>query len=430
MRSPRLIYFSAVLLLAFAATSVSAQVRSSNCVSPVDFTGWINCRYDEIAAARISQRGNTQQVELPSIAENTTSLVDQSSAPDLMGLALDLAGLNKDSDSGKTAMAATFSAYALYARGLNHDGLDPAFYTRHANLRRFSFTIGRDDGDSKAGTNDPATILGGKILLINRREVTRRENLDELDKVSKRLNAATPDFLATSSDVEDYIYNQLAAKLNLPMPPTPASKVAFINGPLNVGNFAGTLALLNTKQLDQIDDIIIQRINSKVDLEDESLKAFETIRRRPQLSFIFQSKLRKGTGVDEYQTGLTYDYGLYRRLNLTLNGTFNYRNSPLIGADTRGGKLAAEARFQLTPDKNLLGGTGPFVFSMSSSAEWLTKTKPTYVGQAKFTIPIYSGINFPISVSFSNNSGLIKESKVRGQFGFTFDLAKLLLRKQ
>ena len=429
MRSTWLVYFSAVILFAFAAVSVSAQVRSTNCVSPTDFTAWINCRYDEIAAARISQRGNTQQVELPSIAENTTSLVDQSSAPDLMGLALDLAGLNKGSDSGKTGMAVTFSAYALYARGSNHDGLDPEFYTRHADLRRFSFTIGRDNDETKAGTNDAATILGGKVLLINRREVTRRENLDLLDKVSKRLSTAASDFAAISSDVQDYIYNQLAAKLNLLIPATTASKIAFNNNQLNVGNFAGTLALLDAKQLDQIREMITSRINSKVALEDESLKAFETIRRKPQLSFILQSKLRKDIGVDEYQTGLTYDYGLYRRLNLTINGTFNYRNSPAIGADTRGGKLATEARFQLTPDKNILGGTGPFLFSLSSSAEWLTKTKPTYIGQAKFTIPIYSGIDLPISVSFSNKTELIKESKVRGRFGFTFDLAKLLSAK-
>jgi len=428
MHSPRFVCVSTVILLLFAAISVSSQVRSSNCVSPTDFTAWINCRYDEIAAARISQRGNTQQVELPSIADDTTSLVDQSSAPDLMGLALGLAGVNKGSDSGNTPIAVTFSAYALYARGANHNGLDPAFYTRHADLRRFSFTIGRDD-DAKAD-NEAATILGGKILLINRREVTRPENLAELDKVSKRLNAATPDFAATASDVQDYIYNQLATKLNLPVPPTVASKIAFINNQLNVGNFAGTLALLDTKQLDQFDEIITSRINSKVDLEDESLRAFETIRRKPQLSFILQSKLRKQTGVDEYQTGLTYDYGVFRKLNLTLNGTFNYRNSPIVGGDTRGGKVAAEAKFQLTPDKNILGGTGPFLFSMSSSAEWLTKTKSSYIGQAKFTIPIYSGIDLPISVSFSNKTDLIRESKVRGRVGFTLDLAKLLQQKR
>jgi hypothetical protein len=430
MHSLKLLRVAALMFfVTMAPLSASSQVRSSNCVSPADFAAWINCRYDEIAAARISQRGNTQQVEMPSIAENTTSLVDQSAAPDLMGLALDLAGLNKASDSGKTAMAATFSAYALYARGANHEALDPAFYTRHAGLRRFSFTIGRDEAEAKAGANDAATLLGGKILLVNRREVTRKDNLDEIDKVSKRLNAATPDFLATVSDVEDYLYNQLAPGLHLPVPGAPADKVSFINNQLNTGHFAGTLAVLTSKQLDEIDEMITKRINSKVELIDESLKAFETIRRRPQLSFTIQSKLRNGTGIDEYQTGLTYDYGLYNRLNLTLNGTFNYRNSSTIGGDTRGGKLAAEARFQLTPDKNILGGTGPFLFSLSSSAEWLTKTKPTYIGQAKFTIPIYSGINLPISVSFSNNTGLIKESKVRGRFGFTLDLAKLLSQK-
>jgi hypothetical protein len=42
-----------------------------------------------------------------------------------MGLALDLAGVNKPSESGKTAMAATFSAYALYAAGVQRNPLDP-----------------------------------------------------------------------------------------------------------------------------------------------------------------------------------------------------------------------------------------------------------------------------------------------------------------
>jgi hypothetical protein len=341
-----------------------------------------------------------------------------------MGLALDLAGVNKPSESGKTAMAATFSAYALYAAGVQRNPLDPAFYNQHSGLRRFSFTIGQSGEDTDE--NGSVTVLAGKVLLVNRREVTRSENLQELQKVSARLKVATPDFLAMVDEVQNYLYTELAPAFGLPIPGARGDKISFINTQLGVGNMTATLGRLSEKQLDEIDEIITRRISSKVDLVDESLRAFETIRRRPQLSLIVQSKLRRGTGVDEYQSGLTYDYGLYRRINLTLNGTFNYLNSPVIGGDIRGGKLAGETKFQLTPEKNILGGSGPFYFSLAGSAEWLTKIKPTYVGQAKFTIPIYSGIDFPISVSFSNKTDLIKESTVRGRFGFTFDLAKLL----
>jgi len=428
--NPQKLFRVAILItvVVFAGLTAHAQVRTTNCVSPTDFADWINCRYDEIAAARINQRGNTQQVELPSIAENTTSLVDQSAAPDVMGLALDLAGLNNNSESGKTAMAATFSAYALYSAGVQHNPLDPAFYNGHAGLRRFSFTVGQSGEDNNE--NERVTVLGGKILLINRRDVTRQENLAELAKVSARLNTATVDFSGMVDEVQNYMYAQLASRLGLPVPATHAALIGFINTQLGTGQMTATLSLLSVQQLGAIDEIITRRIGSKVDLVDQSLQAFETIRRRPQLSFLLQSKLRRGTGVDEYQTGLTYDYGIYRRINLTLNGTFNYLNSPVIGGDIRGGKLAGETKFQLTPEKNILGGSGPFYFSLAGAAEWLTKTRPTYTGQAKFTIPIYSGIDFPISVSFSNKTELIKESTVRGRFGFTLDLGKLLSAKQ
>lgn len=45
------------------------------------------------------------------------------------------------------------------------------------------------------------------------------------------------------------------------------------------------------------------------------------------------------------------------------------------------------------------------------------------VGQFKFTIPIADwGIKLPLSLTFANRTDLIKESTVRANFGFTFDL--------
>ena len=72
-----------LLLLVF-----SGGVAFAQCSTPRDFDEWINCRVEQIASARINQRGNTQQTESPAVSSNSTSLVDQSSAPDLVGLAL------------------------------------------------------------------------------------------------------------------------------------------------------------------------------------------------------------------------------------------------------------------------------------------------------------------------------------------------------
>jgi len=48
------------------------------------------------------------------------------------------------------------------------------------------------------------------------------------------------------------------------------------------------------------------------------------------------------------------------------------------------------------------------------------------VAQFKFNIPMAAGMSFPFSITYANSSELIKESKVRANFGFTFDTDKLL----
>jgi len=48
------------------------------------------------------------------------------------------------------------------------------------------------------------------------------------------------------------------------------------------------------------------------------------------------------------------------------------------------------------------------------------------VAQFKFEIPLAAGMSFPFSVTYANSSELIKEDRVRANFGFTFDTDKLL----
>jgi hypothetical protein len=61
-------------------------------------------------------------------------------------------------------------------------------------------------------------------------------------------------------------------------------------------------------------------------------------------------------------------------------------------------------------------------------------TQPGKIGlfQAKYSIPIgnNSGVQVPVSVTYSNRTDLIKESDVQGNIGITFDLDKLVAGKQ
>jgi hypothetical protein len=53
------------------------------------------------------------------------------------------------------------------------------------------------------------------------------------------------------------------------------------------------------------------------------------------------------------------------------------------------------------------------------------------LGQLKLVIPINgTGIKIPLSVTFANRTEFVKEATVRGNFGFTFDLDRLLLGRK
>ena len=116
-----LLLFATIALL--LATAESSRSQSSGdplkaCESQTTtFDTWAACLIDKVATPIVNQRHPANQVEVPSIADNTTSLVDQTSAPDLVGLALNLAGLKSNSDQAENGNSGTIttSAYALYA---------------------------------------------------------------------------------------------------------------------------------------------------------------------------------------------------------------------------------------------------------------------------------------------------------------------------
>jgi hypothetical protein len=394
----------------------------------------MNCLVYGVAAARINQTGTSKQVETPSIAENTTSLVDQTEAPDLFGFALNFAGLKKggDNDSDSAAPSLTTTAYALYAGTKGQDPLDPAFYQQHAGLRRLSFTIGRDDGE--ADDDDDATILGFKYLIVNKRDASNRSNRGQIVSVSNAVAAAGIGFVNLTDRVQRYLFAQLGPGLGYPRAgetPDDALNRFLLERMNNAAQMQSTLGMLTPTHKKAITAIVESGIDPQVNLQSTALEAFEKIRRRPQMSFSFQTKQRRRDGADEYRTGLLYDVGIYQRLNFAANATFDYEDSKAVGGDKRGGRLAVESYFHLNRQRNIASGKDPITLSFEGESKWMTAAKPTYVGQVKLTLPIFEGVTLPVSFSVANRSDLINESEVRGRFGFTFDMAKILkgLRK-
>lgn len=455
------------------------------------------------AKVRIDQTDNTNQTETPSISTNSTSLVDQSSASDLIGVATNLAGLSAISNNSEpeaSSVSVTASAYALLAALNRVDPLNPIFYDQHRAWRNFSITLGYDDEDQLNGTKQRAELFGAKYMFINRRDPGLKRNSSYVDTVTASLERAASAFGRLSTRIRGYVFTLESVRNDLLAPgfknflekkkpevelalerernrligtsgPERASileriatledRLARINGmiqnPADPKLFVlGTNALptsdwsreeleyqtiflneflgqnyrekLGKENADAVDRFIDQQLSAAElvafkNLDENTRSAVESIRRAPQLSVSFLSKQRK-VGFDEYMGQLIFDYGVANRINLSLNGSYNYKDSKVIGGDTRGFSFAGQLQFQLNRE-NLLGKK-PFFLDVSTQGKWMSGTTAVYKAQGKFTLPIADGIDFPISVTYANRSDLINEQTVKAQFGFTVDTARLI----
>lgn len=448
----------------------------------------LNARIQEAVRARIQQRENTKQAETPAATTNSTSLVDTSSAGDLVNVGLAIAGLTGDDDGANStnSVSVTASAYAFFAAAKNMDPLNPGFYNRHSGWRRLSFTLGYDDEKLKDGTTEKAPIFGFKYLFVDKRDPSLRRHDKDFATIGAHLQKASVAFGNLSSAVDFSFAKSTIVRQKFLIPqfrvflkeklknlgPNAVDDRARITTLLEVDLDKGDVFVLGEdgmpplagqpgqwtreenhfyqfnfqneylvadyrnklkeafgqKVLDDLDAFIATQLadtGAFEDLTDTTREALERIRRAPQFAFSFLTKQRSETS-DEYHAETIFDYGVANRVNLTLNGSFLYRDSPLVGGDTRGGKFAGQFRFQLTPEQ--LAGRNPFYFFLSGNAETLSGRKPLYQAQAKLMIPILNGMDLPLALTYSNRNEFEfdKKHKTRVQFGFAIDTARIL----
>ena len=421
-------YFILSLLLILAFTRHGGSQTNKN------FNDWLNERIQSEVQARIDQRSNANQTETPSMSGNTTSLVDQSSAADLIGVALNLPGLSAANNgmTETTSTSVTTTAYSLYAALQGENPLNPEFYNRNRDWRRVSITLGYDSEDIEGMRDDRAVLAGMKILLLSRRDASYHP--EQLRTVSNYLRDAAANFARLSGELKIFIFNNetVRKRLNIDRQLDFTREdswsiedkqywLHFQNKHLNTAGFPTVLAILGDEGIRDIDRFIQERIDFFVRLNIASQTAIEKIRRAPQLSVFFLSKTRD-KGDDEFMAETIFDYGIHNRVALTLNGAYAFRDSK--PEDMHGGRVAAQLRLQVTPE-NRLAGRNPVAISLAGEGKWMTEMKPIYKGQFKVVVPLIEGIDLPVSVTYANRTELIDEEEVLGQFGVTFDLARL-----
>jgi len=385
-----------------------------------NISAYLDTRIKATVKARIDQTDTTKQSAPPAAAGNSTSLVERSSAPDLLGFGLDFLNLSDASGTKKSATpkTLTFSAYALKSLLASEDALDPEIYNKNKNWRSVSFTVGYDVPEN---TDDRDPVIGIKWLALNGRDVSNTNNQSEIGKVQAALNPASVAFSNIADEVELYLFNTL--KTNSRLPAGIATVDAFEGVLASPTGFQSLLGSLTDDEKKGIDGIISKRISAFVNLNTVTKNAVKAIRTRPQLALAFTTTQRKGGRPDEYNGTLTFDKGMGTN-SISLNGSFVFKNNPL-GADSKGGKFAAAIHLPLQAFKPL-DYKDPLLLSIEADAAGMTGTTPIYRAQAKLTIPFLPGMEIPISVSVANRTEFVKEKEVKGKFGFTLDVSKML----
>jgi len=413
---------SVLLFLVCLTLPAFAHAQDTCLPNAQGFTQWINCRIDLVIAAKSGPSGGEKQAEAPSVADDSTTLVDTSSAPDFVGLGVTLLGLRNapegsdDTNPGGTSITAT--AYSLLAAAYGKDPLaDPDFYANHHNWRRVSFTVGREPArEGGVGLNSASTIAGVKVVLLDLREITRTENLTDIQSAVEKSNMEFANLLRAVTEI-------LAAALA-----PGGSAVDFAKSSLSVGTFKGTLMKMDGELLKRIDAAILARITAEVAMRDAIKAKITEIKNRPQISLAWSSNLRDATAPDQHRFQAILDYNLAPRLSATGN----------LGLD-----LIDDKDLTLPPDTetSVFRAAGSLKLAFAEPGHGLVLSQPVTLGlsldlqvaggdtkyktQVKLDLPVTAGVTIPISLTWADRPEVIDEKEVRGLFGFTIDTSKL-----
>jgi hypothetical protein len=404
------------LVLLLGCTVASAQTQ--------DFTDWVFKRL-EIAtqeAAANGAAGMTKQVETPAVAGSSTAVVDQSGAPDLIGLALQFFNLGQGSDT--TPMSITVSAFAIRNALLGNNPTRPEVYAAGRNWRRFSATVGRESEDAASG-QPAAQLVGVKVLAWDQRDPTIPSNVERLQKAIEASKSGQGVAQALDA-LQILIATRLAPRFREDDPFT------FMEEHLGAEKHAETLAELTPEDLAEVDLLLVERLAPAMQVAvDEQRALVQHLKQAPQLAFSYQARLRDEDGDDEHAWQGIFDYGVAERMNISVNAGMSVIDRPLLDRETVG-RLAAEAQFRFGDEPSDLAGllraNTPLTIGVSVAGAWHGDRDDIFKAQVKLKVPLprpFEGVSLPISITLANRTELIDESDVRGQVGFTVDFSKL-----
>jgi hypothetical protein len=418
-------------------TRICALVLVIACCAPSSaqtFDDWVGSQVDAVLAKQQvgeNGKGVDRQRESPSTDPRSTSLVDQSSATDFLSVAANvipvtpglsqLIGPTGSSSTGTSAAGSTTVTASLYAllAAFNKVGpTDPKFYGQHTLSRRFSLTIGTAVSNQNIDNTDkPAVVYGGKVLLINQRELYTHKNLEAIKVIQKAVSAAAAKSFSLKAKIKEIMFAALRPGGD------EKQREDFALTAFSEANFSTTLNALPPEALKQIQSLIESSIDPFLSERKTLEEKYDQISKGMQMSVSYTADIRDAQGNNGHRTELIFDYGLSDRINWTVNASGDYTDRK-SAVDSKGGRFATSFQGDLTKANSAWGRT-PLRLSFSGEAKWLSSQKPQYTFESKLSIPLVSGVDLPIVYRYANRIAQIDQTNSEARLGLSIDISRL-----
>jgi hypothetical protein len=394
----------------------------------------------------------------------TTSLVVKGGVPSALGFAVENgAAIESRSDTTVTFRINPAGALNLFANkgfitGFRQDENDPVMkFLRKSSIGlTFDTSRGSEPGVF-TGTKQQLSAFSYRVEFFNERDPRNKKYEKEWEafvadkgiELAKQIYATTlalNDF-GTAATAESFKDPALQAWLN-----QTNERIVKVDTSLGEAERINALANIIREQADllpvklvteQTTDAITNFAKAFKAYTDEKNKLLDRIAKGKIFTFEYTNK-REVSAPDTSNLNFIYGTGTGRRIDLTANGALTFFNKRPAAASLTAPRPNMIRDFQFAGQVDVPFGnvkeTGQFVFWFSGRYERLMENASTQagtmipntkgdiaVGQFGLKIPIKGlGMVFPISVTFSNRTELIKEKEIRGNFGFTFNLDTLL----
>ena len=395
----------------------------------------------------INGKSGSKQQNSPSSNDRSTSLVDQSSATDFVSTALSLVPLGTSlqpqgsqgspasppgsaTSTGTGSGTVTASVYSLLAALSKESLTNPDFYAKHTGARNMSITVGTVVSDKPTDNTDkPGTVLGFKWTPINQRDLYSKTGKKAIQDVRDALRNEANSFPGLLQKVQQLIFLSCAPdgvcrNIRQDVLDIPSDKISAFGE--FVAKYQGKVSTIQFSKavLDQIDDLVRVGLAPSLNYQETVNRAYDNIHGGRQFALSYQVIKRVANGNDNHRAELIYDNGITDSITWTVNGSADYIDRKLAKSSI-GGRLATEFKGRLTSDSGDPFGKGPIWLSFSGEAKWLTKTRPQYSFQASLTVPIQTGVDFPIVYRWANRQDLIDQTRSEVRMGLNVDLGRL-----